>query len=88
MIRRLMGRALMVVPALVVTGLIPTACSVAGPSDGYGPEPYQEGDIYYNDSNILENHFTLSDGREVTCLALVMSGVGGLSCDWDNASKP
>ncbi|PIT20891.1 hypothetical protein BGI36_07280 [Snodgrassella communis] len=39
-------------------------------------------------SHIVETSITLSDGREITCLAYDDSYAGGLSCDWYNTQQP
>lgn len=66
---------------LVLTGAFALAgCSTGGSVEDGAP-------IFTNDSSLYENRFTLSDGRIVTCIALLNSSRGGLSCDWAEAAR-
>lgn len=69
MIKRLFVRALQVVPALVVTGLILTACSDVGGEDSADYSEYKVTEV------------NLTDGRTIEC---VYFGVHlGYDCNWN-----
>lgn len=43
---------------------------------------------YYNGDDVGECELKLHDGRRVTCAVLISSSKqGGLSCDWEHATK-
>lgn len=42
---------------------------------------------YYNGDDVGECELKLHDGRRVTCAVLTSYHKGGLSCDWEHATK-
>lgn len=71
---------------IALTGCSASATdNVTQSSQGEVVEKSPDNKVYVQDSLLKENVYTLSDGRTVTCLALLGPYQGGLTCDWDNA---
>lgn len=70
-----MKRLLFIIPLLFVA----SACGEAAPADGGS-----------NDHRLYEEHITLKDGRNVTCIVYSHERAeeGGLSCDFAGAGTP
>lgn len=41
----------------------------------------------FDKDTLFENHLTLKDGREVTCIIHSDYNQGGVSCDWEGATE-
>lgn len=70
---------------ITLTGCASTADIEAISNQGEVVEEAPDNNVYVQDRMLKENTYTLSDGRTVTCLALLGPRQGGLTCDWDNA---
>lgn len=64
--------ALLALGGATLTGCLPT-------NEGHDPTS--------SSSVLYEYRQPLGDGRTVTCLALRSGYAGGLSCDWDSATR-
>ena len=80
----LIGAALGVVLALTGRSASSTATTEAF-NQGEVVDTDPNNNVYVQDGMLKENRYELSDGRTVTCLALLGPRQGGLSCDWTNA---
>lgn len=86
------------VPQRILTTLLVPVCLMCAGCDGSDAE---DGDIRseagaeesvancadYNGRMIGECELKLHDGRRVTCAVLIGYRKGGLSCDWEHATK-
>ena len=75
MARRVTGIAASLVVATALLTL--TGCSAPVVEGATGEEGYA----------LSENALRLSDGRTVTCVVYKAGYAGGLSCDWDGATR-